>query len=173
MKYGVELAIILISAVLQLMFGVLYIDRPTCHAYDSSDLLQLPIWLIVKGVLEMNLTVLFISYSIERCNAFGIAYLWFLSLVYLVWVFIGVYLYWIQCLTAYSIEASTFMGCCLALGFVVANLNFKITNYLDNKRHLPANPLSYSDSYNYFPFNREDDTVMYSSSYRRQNDDSV
>lgn len=136
-KHVCEVIIMISFSLVEFIYGYVNLDRPVCVENASMDLLQIPLWLIIKSVVEMHIACFMILLthmcSNTRCQLNWIFYMWIVSFLYTVWTFAGMYLFFAQCFSKQNIGDGVFVAFCIVMGLTFANLNFRIVFAIGNE----------------------------------------
>ena len=106
------------------------VNNEICHQSNNS-LIEPAFWLIIEGALEIAIVAWIFVYT-QVDNAFVGGMLWFLSLVYVVWMIVGVDMFWLSCLDGFDIVGSFMVGLSLLLGMICAYRNVILIYNIEN-----------------------------------------
>ena len=136
-KHVCEVIFMISFSLVEFIYGYVNLGRAVCVENASMDLLQIPLWLIVKSVVEMHIACFMILLthmcSKTRCQLNWIFYMWIVSFLHTVWTFVGMYLFFAQCFSKQNIGDGVFVAFCIAMGLTFANLNFRIVFAIGNE----------------------------------------
>lgn len=125
----------LCQSLIEFIYGYVNIDRVICSQNPSIDLINLPIWLIVKSVLQINVACMMITYmcSNTRCHMRWIPFMWIVSFFYTTWTIVGMYLFFAQCFSNEHVGDGIFIVISIVAGMIFSNLNFRIIFYIGDE----------------------------------------
>ena len=107
-------------------------DSQVCHA-EVDALIKPQIWLITLSSLEVVL--LATAIVCECCdNSYIVLSNWLLSLLYMVWIFVGTNMALQECLEGDDIVGAFFVGFSLLTGVFISYRNLVIVDVFYNKR---------------------------------------
>jgi len=113
-----------------LAYALYNVDNEICHEYSNS-FIEPALWLIIEGALEIAIVAWIIVYT-QVDNVFVGGLLWFLSLVYVTWMIVGVNMFWLSCLDGLDIVGSFMVGLSLLAGMICAYKNVILIYQIEN-----------------------------------------
>ena len=124
--------IILLSFV-EFVFGIVNLgNKNLCSETDHFTVVQLPVWIISKSVIETILVILLLSYNIHNNGFIKLYCLYSIFFIYFSWLVIGFYLFCEQCLSGENAYGTVFMAMCLINGIILSLINFRVIDFLDH-----------------------------------------
>jgi hypothetical protein len=119
-----------IAMITILAYAICNVDNDICHEFSNS-LVKPSSWLIIQGVLEIAILAWIIVYT-QVDNVFIGGLLWFLSLVYVALMIVGVDMFWLSCLDGFDIVGSFMVGLALLAGMICACKNIGLIYQIEN-----------------------------------------
>lgn len=113
-----------------LVYAIYHMNDEICHD-TGSGFLSPGLWIIASQMIEINFITWLVIYREGKLMVVGGlvwfligGLIWILSLIYLVALFVGINVFWANCLNGYDEVGPFFVGFGILSGFVIAQRNF-------------------------------------------------
>lgn len=123
-------------------------DMEVCQS-SPNDLMEPPQWLVVEASCQMTLVFMLATHAflwkhiiLVTCR---VAVMWVVALGLIVWFFIGLEIFWVNCSNTYDITGSLFMAFSLLAGLFLTYRNMILIDIVDKDNCIVLNSSSSSD----------------------------
>lgn len=131
-----EIVLMVVVSLIEFIYGYLNLGKVVCIENPTIVLVEIPLWIIIKAMVQMNLSCFIIimayMYRYTSCHLRWIPYLWLVAFFYAVWTIVGFYLFFAQCFSREHVADSLFVVFSLVVGAIFSNLNFRYIYYIGN-----------------------------------------
>jgi len=133
-----EVTTMITFSLVEFIYGYVNLGRAVCVVENESmNLVNVPLWFIIKAMVEMHLAWFMILVmhmcSNTRCKLRWTIYMWIVSFLHTVWTIVGLYLLLAECFLNRNIGDGLFVAFSVAMGLIFANLNFRIIFSIGNE----------------------------------------